>query len=86
VRQLVLIANDDVIAGVLNRNGLTTGNGNRPCTDEADHTFFPKRSFKAALSSIASARSRFSFVFWSSSVFSRLASDTSMPPNLAFYL
>ncbi|WP_455873695.1 recombinase family protein [Rhizobium yanglingense] len=29
VRQLVLIANDDVIAGVLNRNGLTTGNGNR---------------------------------------------------------
>jgi hypothetical protein len=33
VRQLVLIANDDVIAGVLNRNGLTTGNGNR-CTRE----------------------------------------------------
>ena len=29
VRQLVLIANDDVIAGVLNSNGLTTGNGNR---------------------------------------------------------
>lgn len=29
VRQLVLIANDDVIAGVLDRNGLTTGNGNR---------------------------------------------------------
>ncbi|MFK0276098.1 recombinase family protein [Ensifer sp. NPDC090286] len=29
VRQLVLIANDDVIAGVLNRNGLTTGNSNR---------------------------------------------------------
>lgn len=29
VRQLVLIANDDVIAGALNRNGLTTGNGNR---------------------------------------------------------
>ncbi|MGH7081907.1 MAG: recombinase family protein, partial [Acetobacteraceae bacterium] len=29
VRQLVLIANDDVIAGVLNRNGLVTGNGNR---------------------------------------------------------
>lgn len=28
VRQLVLIANDDLIAGVLNRNGLTTGNGN----------------------------------------------------------
>ena len=29
VRQLVLIANDDLIAGILNRNGLTTGNGNR---------------------------------------------------------
>ncbi|SUB55942.1 Uncharacterised protein [Brucella anthropi] len=30
------------------------------------HHFFPKRSFNAALSSIASARSRFSFVFSSS--------------------
>src|SRR5512143_1591713 len=29
VRQLVLIARDDVIAGILNRNGLKTGNGNR---------------------------------------------------------
>ncbi len=29
VRQLVLIASDDLIAGVLNRNGLKTGNGNR---------------------------------------------------------
>jgi DNA invertase Pin-like site-specific DNA recombinase len=29
VRQLVLIANDDLIAGLLNRNKLTTGNGNR---------------------------------------------------------
>jgi hypothetical protein len=29
VRQLVLIANDDVIAGILNRNDLKTGNGNR---------------------------------------------------------
>lgn len=29
VRQLVLIANDDLIAGILNRNGLRTGNGNR---------------------------------------------------------
>ena len=29
VRQLVLIANDNVIAGVLNRNGLVTGYGNR---------------------------------------------------------
>ncbi len=29
VRSLALIARDDVIAGVLNRNGLKTGNGNR---------------------------------------------------------
>jgi hypothetical protein len=29
VRQLVLVASDDVAAGMLNRNGLTTGNGNR---------------------------------------------------------
>jgi DNA invertase Pin-like site-specific DNA recombinase len=29
VRQLVLIAKDDVIAGILNRNGLVTGHGNR---------------------------------------------------------
>ena len=50
------------------------------------HHFFPKRSFSAVLSSMASARSRFSFVFSSSSVLSRLASDTSIPPNLAFHL
>jgi DNA invertase Pin-like site-specific DNA recombinase len=29
VRQLVLIANDDLIAGILNRNGVLTGHGNR---------------------------------------------------------
>lgn len=29
VRQFVLIASDDLIAGILNRNGLATGNGNR---------------------------------------------------------
>src|SRR4029077_54462 len=29
VRQLVLITGDDLIAGLLNRNGLKTGNGNR---------------------------------------------------------
>ena len=29
VRQLAVIANDDLIAGILNRNGLATGNGNR---------------------------------------------------------
>src|SRR4051812_3734983 len=50
------------------------------------HLFFPKRSFSAALSSMASARSRFSFVFSSSSILSRLASETSIPPNLAFHL
>jgi len=50
------------------------------------HHFFPTRSFKAALSSMASASNRFSRVFSSSSVFSRLASETSSPPNLAFHL
>lgn len=29
IRQLALVASDDTIAGVLNRNGLRTGNGNR---------------------------------------------------------
>jgi hypothetical protein len=29
IRQLTLIAADDLIAGILNRNGLRTGNGNR---------------------------------------------------------
>lgn len=29
IRQLVLITNDDLIAGILNRNGLVTGHGNR---------------------------------------------------------
>jgi hypothetical protein len=29
VRQLVLIASDELIAGILNRNKLTTGHGNR---------------------------------------------------------
>ncbi|MER8798859.1 hypothetical protein NKH75_32865 [Mesorhizobium sp. M0984] len=29
IRQLVLIASDDLIAGILNRNGLVTGHGNR---------------------------------------------------------
>jgi DNA invertase Pin-like site-specific DNA recombinase len=29
VRKLALLARDDLIAGILNRNGLTTGNGNR---------------------------------------------------------
>src|SRR6185437_2546822 len=50
------------------------------------HHFFPKRSFSAALSSMASASIRFSRPFSSSSDRSRLASDTSRPPNLAFHL
>ena len=29
MRQLVLVASDDLIAGLLNRNGLKTGNANR---------------------------------------------------------
>lgn len=44
------------------------------------HHFFPTISFSAALSSIASARRRFSRLFSSSSAFNRLASDTSRPP------
>jgi len=39
-----------------------------------------------ALSSIASAKSFFSFAFSSSICRSRFASDTSSPPNLAFHL
>src|SRR4029079_13101807 len=48
--------------------------------------FFPTRSFSAALSSMASARSRFSRVFSSSNVFRRRASETSIPPKRAFQL
>ena len=48
--------------------------------------FFVRSSFKAATSSIDSASSFFSFRFSSSSAFSRLASDTSRPPYLAFQL
>ena len=38
------------------------------------------------MSSIASARSFFSFPFWPSSVRSRCASETVTPPNFAVYL
>src|SRR3989304_739134 len=48
--------------------------------------FFVRSSFSAALSSIDSASSFFSFRFSSSSAFSRRASDTSRPPYLAFQL
>jgi hypothetical protein len=37
VRQLVLIANDDLIAGILNRNGLATGYGNRWTRERVTH-------------------------------------------------
>src|SRR4029079_18638794 len=57
-----------------------------PCTDGADHTFFASRSFSAALSSMASAKSFFSRAFSLSTPFRRLASETSSPPYLAFQL
>lgn len=47
---------------------------------------FPRRSFSTALSSSASASSRFCRAFSVSSVFSRRTSDTSRPPYLAFHL
>src|SRR5215469_5396196 len=47
------------------------------------HHFFPSRSFNAALSSIASANSRFSLAFSTSKARSRFASLTSSPPVLA---
>src|SRR5271157_601691 len=48
--------------------------------------FFVRSSFSAAWSSIDSANSFFSLRFSSSSDRRRLASDTSMPPYLAFQL
>lgn len=50
------------------------------------HHFRLVTSFRMALSSIASARSFFSFAFSSSSAFKRLASETSLPPYFAFHL
>lgn len=56
-----------------------------PFSDGRQH--FPKvMSFRIALSGIVSASSFFSFAFSSSSAFSRLASDTSMPSNFDFHL
>jgi hypothetical protein len=49
------------------------------------HHFF-ETSLSMALSSIASAKSFFSFTFSSSNGFSRLASGTSRPPYFAFHL
>src|SRR3984957_4755922 len=48
--------------------------------------FFDRSSRSAAASNICSANSFFSLAFSSSSCFSRLASETSMPPYLAFEL
>src|SRR6516164_7271173 len=48
--------------------------------------FFPRMSFSAALSSMASANSFFSCRFSSSRPLSRLASATSIPPYFAFHL
>src|SRR6516225_2679882 len=58
--------------------GLASGGGR--------HHFLAATSRNIALSSIASANSCFSLVFSSSSAFSRRASETSIPPYLAFHL
>src|SRR3546814_19722487 len=49
------------------------------------HQFFAATSFSTALSSMASASSRLSRAFFSSSPFSLRACDPSMPPYLAFH-
>ncbi len=52
----------------------------------AGGTIFFQAILHAALSSMASAKSRVSRVFSSFSVVTRLAFETSIPPNLAFHL
>ena len=64
--------------GLQMRDGVTLGG--RP------YHFFARSSRSAAASSICSASSFFSLAFSSSSAFSRFASETSMPPYLAFQL
>jgi hypothetical protein len=54
--------------------------------DGGPYHFFDRSSRSAAASNICSAKSFFSLAFSSSSCFSRLASETSMPPYLAFQL
>src|SRR5277367_4134736 len=54
--------------------------------DDGPYHFFDRSSRSAAASNICSAKSFFSFAFSSSSCFNRFASDTSMPPYLAFQL
>jgi hypothetical protein len=59
-------------------HGLSLGDGR--------HHFFEATSFNIVLSSIASARSRFSLAFSASRIFRRRASETSSPPNYDFHL
>jgi hypothetical protein len=68
----------DLIRETKVSDGLSPGGGR--------HHFFEAISFNIALSSIASAKSLFSFAFSSSNDFRRLAADTSSPPYLAFHL
>ena len=65
-------------AGLQVRDGFALSGG--------PYHFFESSSRKAEASSIVSASSFFSLAFSSSSAFNRLASETSMPPNLAFQL
>src|SRR5690606_4027738 len=67
-----------VHGGLQVRNGGALGGG--------PYHFFARSSRSAAVSSICSASSFFSFAFSSSSAFSRFASDKSRPPYLAFQL
>ena len=54
--------------------------------DGGPYHFFDRSSRSAAASNICSAKSFFSLAFSSSSCFSRLASEASIPPYLAFQL
>src|ERR1700761_6067225 len=54
--------------------------------DDGPYHFFDRSSRNAAAPSICSAKSFFSLAFSSSSCRSRFASETSIPPNLAFQL
>src|SRR3984885_14688817 len=54
--------------------------------DGGPYHFFDRSSRSAAASNICSANSFFSLAFSSSSCFRRFASETSMPPYLAFQL
>ncbi len=58
-------------------DGLSPGGGR--------HHFFDRRSLSAVLSSMASASRRLSVPFSASRAFSLFASETSIPPNLAFH-